>query len=374
MFQDFFQNAIINRHTNKTYICLIPKKSRVMKMGEFRPISLITSFHKIISKVLVDRLKKVLPSIIHNAQSAFIEDRQILDAILITSEAVGEWAAFKEACFIIKLDYEKAYDKVNWAYLDAILGKKKVLGKRKWIQRCLSSANFSIMINGRLRGKFMAKRGLRRRDPLFLFLFTLVRDSFSRLVHFCCQRKYIRGFSVGQNKVEISHLQYADDTIIFYPNDDIMLENWWAVVKIFLLASGLYLILTKTSFIGINMEEKVLMAKAYAMGCRMEKLPFSNLGIPLGGNFRIKSFWDPMLDKVRKNIEKWNNLILSKGARLTLAQSVINSLPLYYFSILKVPMGVIKEMKKLVRNFFWNGDNSKGPSSSIWEIGHWGFP
>lgn len=92
VFQDFFQNGVINNRTNETYICLIPMKLRANKVSEFRPISLISSLYKLIAKVLVERLKKVLPHIISDAQTTFVEGRQILGAILIASEVVGEWS------------------------------------------------------------------------------------------------------------------------------------------------------------------------------------------------------------------------------------------------------------------------------------------
>lgn len=114
VFQEFFKNGIVNLRTNETYICLIPKKLQANRVTEFRPISLISSLYKIIAKVLAERLKKALPYIIDEAQAAFVEGRQILDAILVAAEAVGEWQTSKKKCFLLKLDYEKAYDMVNW--------------------------------------------------------------------------------------------------------------------------------------------------------------------------------------------------------------------------------------------------------------------
>lgn len=184
VFQNFFRNVVIDRSTNKTYIYLIPKKTKAMKVGEDIPINLVTSLYKIISKVLAERLKKVLP-IIHDAQSSFIEGRQIIDVILLASKTMGGWEARKKSGFILKLDYEKAYDKVDGMYLDAVMEQKGIGPRwRNWIKSCLSSANFSIIINGKSRGKIVAKRGLRQRDPFSPFLFTIIGDSFSRMVHF----------------------------------------------------------------------------------------------------------------------------------------------------------------------------------------------
>lgn len=92
LFQDFFEKEIIiNKCTNETYICLIMKKLRANKVSDFRPISLFSSLYKIISKVLAERLKKVLPLLIDNSQAAFVEGCHILDAVLVAFETVGDY-------------------------------------------------------------------------------------------------------------------------------------------------------------------------------------------------------------------------------------------------------------------------------------------
>ena len=89
---------------------------------------------------------------------AFVEGRQILDAILIASKAVDEWSLRGRKCVLLKLDLEKAYDKMDWSFLDMAM-KLKGFGKRwrKWIWGCLSTTNFIIIVNGRPRGKIPAK-------------------------------------------------------------------------------------------------------------------------------------------------------------------------------------------------------------------------
>lgn len=113
VFQDFFVKGIINKCTNEIYICLIPKKLKANRVGEFRPISLVSSLYKIISKVLVERVKRVLPMIIDNSQVAFVEGRQILDAVIVASEMAGDCTSSGKSGILLKLDYEKAYDKVD---------------------------------------------------------------------------------------------------------------------------------------------------------------------------------------------------------------------------------------------------------------------
>lgn len=102
-----------------------------------------------------------------------MEGRNILDAILIASEAVREWNAKKKRGFLLKLDYEKAYNVVDWSLLAVVLEKKGFGVKwHRWIQGCTVSADFSIFINGRPKGKFSAQRGLKQGCPLSSFLFT----------------------------------------------------------------------------------------------------------------------------------------------------------------------------------------------------------
>ena len=83
MFAEFHRSGIINQSINVTFIVLLPKKSQTKKVSDFRPISLITYLYKIITKVLSGRLKGVLHETIHSTQGAFVQGRQILDAVLV---------------------------------------------------------------------------------------------------------------------------------------------------------------------------------------------------------------------------------------------------------------------------------------------------
>ena len=118
---------------------------------------------------------------------------------------------------VFKIDFEKVYDYVEWGFLDFVL-LKKGFGSfwRKWILRCLSTASFSISINGILRGKFKSSRGLRQGDFLSPFFFALVANVLGRLIDKANDCNVIRGFIVGRNKVEVTHLQFADDTLFLW--------------------------------------------------------------------------------------------------------------------------------------------------------------
>ena len=174
-----------------------------------------------------------------------MKGRQIVDLVLIANEIIEEYRWRKEG-IVFKIDFEKAYDCVSWEFIDFVLEKKGFgFTWRKWIQGCLSSADFSVIVNGKPRGLFGASRGVRQGDPLSPFLFILVADVLSRLVKKVVEVDLIEGFEIGRNNIKVSHLQFADDSIFFLSNRNSNIENLASVLKIFSMVSGLKINLKK---------------------------------------------------------------------------------------------------------------------------------
>jgi hypothetical protein len=138
-------------------------------LTDFRPIALVGCLYKILSKVLANRLRKVIGGLISETQSTFVKDRQILDGVLIANEVVDEARKSKKELMLFKVDFEKAYDSVDWGYLDVVMNKMAfpVLW-RKWIKECVTTATASILVNGSPTDEFQLKRGLR---PILFLLF-----------------------------------------------------------------------------------------------------------------------------------------------------------------------------------------------------------
>ncbi|RVW93493.1 Transposon TX1 uncharacterized 149 kDa protein [Vitis vinifera] len=201
VFAEFHNSGIINQNTNASFIVLLPKKSQSKKISDFRPISLITCLYKIIAKVLSGRLRGVLQETIHSTQGAFVQGRQILDAVLIANEIVDEKKRSGEEGVVFKIDFEKAYDHVKWDFLDHVLKKKGFSPRwRSWMRGCLSSVSYAILVNGNAKGWVKAARGLRQGDPLSPFLFTIVADVLSRMLLKAEERNFLEGFRVNLDK------------------------------------------------------------------------------------------------------------------------------------------------------------------------------
>ena len=105
VFAEFHRSGIINQNTNASFIVLLPKKNMSKKISDYKPISLITSLYKIIAKVLAERLRRVLHETIHSTQGAFVQGRQILEAVLIANEIVDEKRRLEEEGVVFKIDF-----------------------------------------------------------------------------------------------------------------------------------------------------------------------------------------------------------------------------------------------------------------------------
>lgn len=113
VFLEFFERGILSTIIKSTFIVLIPKIEGASNMGDFRPISLVTSLYKVISKVLVWRLRLVIGEMVSSTHSAFIQGSQILDSILIANECVDMMRRSRNKGVVCKVDMKKAYDRVD---------------------------------------------------------------------------------------------------------------------------------------------------------------------------------------------------------------------------------------------------------------------
>ncbi|CAJ2657018.1 unnamed protein product [Trifolium pratense] len=339
---EFHRNGKLAKGINSTFIALIPKVDSPQRLNDFRPISLVGCLYKILAKVLANRLRLVIGSVISEAQTAFVKDRQILDGILVANEVVDEAQRSKKELMLFKVDFEKAYDSVDWGYLDDIMERMSfpVLW-RKWIRECVCTATASVLVNSSPTDEFPLRRGLRQGDPLSPFLFLLAAEGLNVLMEAMVARNLFTGYNIGeQGLVSVSHLQFADDTLLLGVKSWANVRALRAVLVLFETMSGLKVNFNKSMLVGVNISDSWLGEAASVLCCKVGKIPFLYLGLPIGGDPRRLSFWDPVLHRIKNRLSGWKSRFLSFGGRLVLLRSVLTSLPVYALSFFKAPSGL----------------------------------
>ena len=357
-FKEFHEQGKFVRSINATFLVLIPKKQNVEDLKDLRPISLVGGLYKILAKALANRIKNVLGKVISPVQSAFVESKQILDAVLIANEVVDTIIRRKESGIVCKLDIEKAYDHLSWEFLIQVLDKMG-FGKRwvSWVKWCVSTASFSIMVNGSLAGFFQNSRGLRQGDPLSPYLFVIGMEALSRLLNRAMDDNYLSGSKFADRDgigSVISHLLYADDTLLFCGANKDQLKYLSWILMWFEALSGLRINLNKSEILPVGSVDNV-QELAVELGCGIGSLPSSYLGLPLGANHKALGVWDTVEDRFRKRLASWKSQYISKGGRLTLIQSTLSSLPIYCLSLFRMPVSICSRLEKIQREFLWSG-------------------
>ncbi|KAJ9681592.1 hypothetical protein PVL29_017816 [Vitis rotundifolia] len=330
LFKEFFNQKSFAKSLNITFLVLIPKKGGAKDLGDFRLISLLGGLYKLLAKVLANRLKKVLGKVVSVDQNAFVRGRQILDASLIANEVVDYWQKRKEKGLVCKLDIEKVYDSINWNFLMKVLHKMG-FGSRwmEWIWWCISIAKFSVLVNGVPAGFFSSSRGLRQGDPISPYLFVLGMEVLSALIRRVVDGGFIFGCRLrgrGGMEMNVSHLLFADDTIIFYEARKEHLTSLGWILAWFEAASGLRINLAKSELIPIA-EVEDIEDMVVELGCRVGTFPTKYLGLPLGAHHKALSMWDGVEERMRRRLALWKRQYMSKGGRITLIKSTLAAYP-----------------------------------------------
>ncbi|CAL5382784.1 unnamed protein product [Camellia sinensis] len=356
-----FSTRIIPLDINRTLIALIPKVDNPESIKQFRPISLCNVTYKIITKILVSRLRPLLNGIISPNQSSFIPGRSTSDNIIITQEAIHTVRKLKGKAgyMIFKIDLEKAYDNISWEFLEQTLFEFNFDCKFiEMVMNCVTNLSTAILWNGEPLEEFKPSKGLRQGDPLSPYLFVLCMERLSNMINHRVEAKDWRGLPLSKKGPNISHFFFfADDLMFFAKADVVNCQTILEVLNEFSMLSGLRVNLTKSKlFVSPNVDRRKAKDLSHICGIGLTQNLGKFLGVPLLHSRVNKHHFIPILERMQQKFAGWKTGVLSLAGRATLIQLVTNAIPAYTMQTLELPRKVCDEIDKLNRNFLW-GDS-----------------
>jgi hypothetical protein len=348
---------------NKTYIALIPKCKNPVSPKHFRPISLCNVVLKLVTKVIANRLKPILPEIIDEEQSAFVQGRLITDNALIAMECfhwMKKKTKGKKGLMALKLDMAKAFDRIEWPFVQAMLstmGFPETLIKT--IMNCITSVSYQILINGQPSKCFSPERGLRQGDPLSPYLFILCANVLSGLLKKESQQSNIHGIQIARNAPKITHLLFADDSLLFARANPKEAETIMKVLQSYQLASGQMVNLDKSEVsFSRNVPEIEKDMICHQIAIKTVASHSRYLGLPVIFGRSKKDVFSFVQERIWKKVKGWKEKFLSRAGKETLIKSVAQAIPNYIMSCYKIPEGCCKSIESMLAKFWWGSEET----------------
>ncbi len=328
---------------------LLFKKDFREYFKNYRPLTLSNSDYKIIAFVLCRRLQKVITKLISKEQSAYIKGRFIGENIRFLLDIIEYCDKFNDPGILLFLDFQKAFDSINWQFIEIVLDK---FGFQKefidWFKTLYKNPITHVKINNTLSKGITIKRGIKQGCPLSALIFILCTEILCLAVK---QNKEIKGITLPENK-EARINQYADDTCLFL-HDEISVQTALGIIHEYSSVSGLHLNLDKTEGLTVGFLRNQRLNVDPRIKWPTE--PIRYLGIHIGYKLNEchKKNWTNKLDSMQKLIDCWRTRKLSIFGKITIIKSLLLPKITHPATVLEIPDEVIKNLNKMLYRFLW---------------------
>ena len=330
-----------------------------------RPITLCNVFYKIIAKMLANRMKLVLDSIISESQSAFVLGRAIIDNILISTEIVHYLKRKKQGkngIAALKIDMSKAYDRIEWLFLKSMMLRMGFdEGWVTLIMMCVSTVSYKVCRDGEDVGPIVPSRGLRQGDPLSPYLFIICAEGLNSLIQNLERAGLIHEVKVARSAPTVSHLFFADDCFIFFKATHNEARIMKSLLAIYGAASGQQVNYNKSVvFFSANMDEISIHQVCGILEVSGTCNHGSYLGLPSLIGRKNSAVFRFIKKKVWQRLHDWNNKFLSKAGKEIMLKTVAQSIPNYAMNNYLLPLELCTELELMMNAYWWGNTSNSG--------------
>ena len=349
---------------NQTFLCLIPKIKDPKLPSDYRLIALCNVLLKIVTKTIANRIKKIIPTIISSHQSAFIPERLISETTILAYEAfhfLKTHETKKKGVVGIKLDMEKAYDRVEWNFLEAtLLTMRFPINLVNTIMLCVRSVSLSVLINGSPSKKIYPKRGIRQGDPLSPYLFIICAEVLSGLIASYQDHGKIHGITIARNAPPISHLFFVDDSMVFCRANKNEAKHLMDIFAEYQRISGQKINLNKSEMVfSPNIVQSFKNEFQTYMPIKVIENISKYLCLPTQIGRSKNQVFNFIMDKIRGKLKGWKEKNLSFSGIGVLIRAVIQAMPTYVMSVFLIPHGICDRIERAICRFWWGGNDDK---------------
>jgi hypothetical protein len=352
MINDVYNNKLMSADQRKGLISLLPKQDKDVKfIKNWRPITILNTDYKILTKILANRLKKILPKIIHPDQTGFVLGRQIGENIRIVHDIMTYCNDQNISGIMAFLDFEKAFDSIDWNFLNYVLDSYG-FGEyfKDWIKIFYASTSSSVMNNGHIASSFNLQRGIRQGCPISAYLFILCVELLAQRVR---RNADVEGLEINSKIYKI--LQFADDTVLIL-KDYNSLNNVLPILEEFYKISGLKLNVQKTVLIELGNHNINLPTYLSNLGLKFSNEEVRYLGIYFHRDPNLMEYknYRHRIEKIKNILRLWKQRDLSLKGRVTVLKALAISQLIYPLTFLCVPKWVITETNTIFFKFLWD--------------------
>ncbi|KAJ1691746.1 hypothetical protein LUZ63_015901 [Rhynchospora breviuscula] len=310
---------------------------------------------RLLSKILTIRLTPLFPKLTSLNQTGFLRGRSITENFLSAQELIAFVEKGNTPMAIFKVDIHKAFDMLSWPFIEGVLhaiGFPSVLVH--WIFNCVLKGASRVIVNCIAGRPITLRRGVRQGDPLSPYVFILAFDFLSRWITRLANYGALKVIKPGV----YPSLFYVDDTILFFKPTEGQAQLLNVVLTAFGSISGLKLNQAKSDLITMKTAGSLTQRLASILGCNSVLFPITYLGLPLSNKKLHKHDFQGLIQRLKKKLTGWSAKFFSVAGRLVLVNACLTALPIYFMSVFKIPVSVIKTIDKLRSDFLWHGTST----------------